>query len=71
LAALMQTAWRGFYLRPRPIARLARDAWASGSGGEALRLGAAMLRFSARPTPTNPPDERLGWALRRLMASAA
>jgi hypothetical protein len=30
-----------------------------------------MLRFSARPTATSAPDERLGWALRRLMASAA
>jgi hypothetical protein len=30
-----------------------------------------MLRFSARPTAANPPDERLGWAFRRLMASAA
>jgi anaerobic magnesium-protoporphyrin IX monomethyl ester cyclase len=46
LNRLMKTAWRGFYLRPRPMARLARDAWASGSWREAGRLGAAMARWA-------------------------
>ncbi len=49
LDRLMREAWRGFYLRPRPMARLARDAWASGSWREAGRLGAAMARWAIRP----------------------
>ncbi|MCB9741486.1 MAG: B12-binding domain-containing radical SAM protein [Alphaproteobacteria bacterium] len=63
LAALMRGAWRSFYLRPKPIARLARDAWASGATREAIRLGGAMARWSLRPTrPAEPrwqPDDRL------------
>ncbi len=46
LAQLMRRAWTGFYLRPRPMARLARDAWVSGSWREAGRLGVAMARWS-------------------------
>ena len=46
LDRLMRTAWTGFYLRPRPMARLARDAWASGSWREAGRLGVAMARWT-------------------------
>ncbi len=46
LADLLRQAWRGFYLRPRPMARLARDAWRSGSLVEAARLGGAMARWS-------------------------
>ncbi len=49
LAALLRQAWRGFYLRPRPMARLARDAWASGSVAEAGRLGLGMARWLAGP----------------------
>lgn len=45
LAGLMRQAWAGFYLRPRPLARLAQDTWASGSWREAGRLGAAALRW--------------------------
>lgn len=46
LNQLMRQAWSDFYLRPRPLARLARDAWASGSMGEALRLGRAIGRWA-------------------------
>ncbi len=46
LSALMRTAWRDFYLRPRPLARLARDAIASGSVNEAWRLSRATLRWA-------------------------
>ncbi len=49
LAALLRLAWRGFYLRPRPIARIARDAVASGSLAEAARLGLGMARWMAAP----------------------
>lgn len=48
LNALMREAWRGFYLRPRPLARLAGDAWASGSWLEAGRLGLGALRWGLR-----------------------
>jgi radical SAM superfamily enzyme YgiQ (UPF0313 family) len=47
LQALLRSAWTGFYLRPRPMARLLRDAVASGSIGEAVRLGAALGRWAA------------------------
>jgi radical SAM superfamily enzyme YgiQ (UPF0313 family) len=47
LARLLRRAWVGFYLRPRPIARLARDAWRSGSLQEGVRLGASLARWSA------------------------
>jgi anaerobic magnesium-protoporphyrin IX monomethyl ester cyclase len=47
LQALMRTAWTGFYLRPRPMARLLRDAVASRSIGEAWRLGAAWASWAA------------------------
>ena len=46
LQALLRTAWTGFYLRPRPMARLLRDAVASGSVGEAARLGRAWSRWA-------------------------
>jgi anaerobic magnesium-protoporphyrin IX monomethyl ester cyclase len=52
LASMLRQAWTGFYLRPRPMARLLRDAWSSGSMGEALYLGRAMGRWlgSSRST---------------------
>jgi radical SAM superfamily enzyme YgiQ (UPF0313 family) len=46
LQRLLRGAWTGFYLRPRPMARLARDAVASGAVGEAGRLAAAMGRWA-------------------------
>ena len=46
LSQLMRQAWSDFYLRPRPLARLARDAWTSGSFGEAMRLGRALGRWT-------------------------
>jgi len=46
LGRLLRRAWVGFYLRPRPMARLARDAWRSGSLREGLRLGRSMARWS-------------------------
>ena len=46
LAQLMRSAWRGFYLRPGPIRRLAVDAVRSGSIGEAVRLGRAWTRWT-------------------------
>lgn len=47
LQRLLREAWVGFYLRPRPIARLARDAVASGSLREAWRLAGALTRWAA------------------------
>lgn len=64
LAALMRQAWRGFYLRPRPLARLARDAVASGAGAEAARLGVAMARWSMQGRGWHP-DERWRWRAAR------
>ena len=46
LAKLMGQAWRGFYLRPKPLFRLGADAYHSGAWREALRLGGAMARWS-------------------------
>ena len=46
VARLLRKAWVGFYLRPRPMARLARDAWRSGSLGDGMRLGASLARWS-------------------------
>ena len=46
LQGLLREAWTGFYLRPRPMARLLRDAVASRSIGEAMRLGAAWGRWA-------------------------
>jgi anaerobic magnesium-protoporphyrin IX monomethyl ester cyclase len=46
LSQLMRHAWSDFYLRPRPLARLARDAWTSGSLAEAVRLGRALGRWT-------------------------
>ncbi len=46
LALLLRQAWIGFYLRPAPLARLARDAVASGSIEEAWRLGRALTRWA-------------------------
>lgn len=48
LARLLRTAWTGFYLRPRPMARIAHDAWRSGSLGEAARMGRAMGRWAVQ-----------------------
>lgn len=45
LQALLREAWTGFYLRPRPMARLLRDAVASGSISEAARLGRSWSRW--------------------------
>jgi anaerobic magnesium-protoporphyrin IX monomethyl ester cyclase len=45
LSRLIRSAWMGFYLRPRPIARLLRDAIASGSIDEAWRMGRALGRW--------------------------
>jgi radical SAM superfamily enzyme YgiQ (UPF0313 family) len=45
LSGLMREAWRGFYLRPRPMARFARDVWKSGSYREAGRIGRAALEW--------------------------
>lgn len=46
LQRLLRRAWTGFYLRPRPAARLARDAVRSGSIPEAVRLGSALGRWA-------------------------
>ena len=46
LAGLVRQAWTGFYLRPRPIARLLRDAIASGSIDEVWRLSRAFTSWS-------------------------
>ncbi len=48
LARLLRRAWVGFYLRPRPMARLARDAWRSGALQEGVRLGASLARWSVQ-----------------------
>jgi radical SAM superfamily enzyme YgiQ (UPF0313 family) len=45
LGRLVRAAWLGFYLRPRPMARLLRDAIASGSIDEAWRMGRALGRW--------------------------
>ena len=45
LGKLVRSAWLGFYLRPRPMARLLRDALASGSIDEVWRMGRAMGRW--------------------------
>lgn len=45
LGRLVRSAWLGFYLRPRPIARLLRDAVASGSIDEVWRMGRALSRW--------------------------
>ena len=45
LGQLVRQAWTGFYLRPRPMARLLRDAIASGSIDEAWRMGKALHRW--------------------------
>ena len=45
LGQLVRQAWAGFYLRPRPMARLLRDAIASGSIDEAWRMGRALHRW--------------------------
>jgi anaerobic magnesium-protoporphyrin IX monomethyl ester cyclase len=46
LGKLVRQAWTGFYLRPRPMARLVRDAIASGSIDEAWRMGKALGRWT-------------------------
>ena len=45
LADLLRSAWTGFYLRPRPLMRLGRDAFASGSVTEGMRLAAGLGRW--------------------------
>jgi len=45
LAGLMRSAWMGFYLRPRALGRLARDAVVSRSLGEAMRMGVGLARW--------------------------
>jgi hypothetical protein len=50
LDRLMRYAWRSFYLRPTPMARLAKDAVNSGSVSEAWRLGKNMARWSLGST---------------------
>ena len=49
LQALLREAWLGFYLRPRPVARLLGDAVASGSMAEAWRLAGALGRWVGGP----------------------
>ena len=46
LGKLVRQAWTGFYLRPRPMARLLRDAIASGAIDEAWRMGMALGRWN-------------------------
>ncbi len=49
LSQLMREAWTGFYLRPGPILRLARDAVASGSLREGIRLGRQLAQWRLSP----------------------
>ena len=46
LDRLMRQAWSGFYLRPRPLRRLAVDAVRSGSVDEGVRMAAAWARWA-------------------------
>ena len=46
LQALMRKAWLGFYLRPKPLSRLTRDAIRSGALPEGLRIAANMGRWA-------------------------
>jgi radical SAM superfamily enzyme YgiQ (UPF0313 family) len=46
LGRLMRQAWTGFYLRPRPLARITIDAVRSGSVNEGLRMVAAWARWA-------------------------
>ena len=48
LNTLMRSAWRQFWVRPKPMARLARDAVRSGSVMEGWRLGLQLARWSLR-----------------------
>ena len=65
LARLVRKAWTGFYLRPRPMARLLRDAWASGSIDEAWRMGRALSRWHGTAGPTrSAPAAAAGLLLR-------
>jgi anaerobic magnesium-protoporphyrin IX monomethyl ester cyclase len=45
LARLLRQAWSGFYLRPGPMWRLARDARASGSIDEGARMAKGLGRW--------------------------
>jgi len=47
LSTLLRDAWAGFYLRPRPILRLSRDALASGSLSEGARMAMGLGRWLA------------------------
>ncbi len=51
LRSLMRDAWVGFYARPRPIARLGRDIWRSGSLDEAARVVAGVGRWAWSTSP--------------------
>lgn len=46
LRRLMRQAWTGFYLRPRPLARLTVDAIRSGSVDEGVRMARAWARWA-------------------------
>ncbi len=46
LSRLMRQAWTDFYLRPRPMARILRDAINSGSLDEVARLSKAWARWA-------------------------
>lgn len=55
LGQMVRQAWTGFYLRPRPMARLLRDAITSGSIDEAWRMGRALTRWGARGSTRSTP----------------
>ena len=42
----MRKAWLGFYLRPKALSRLTRDAIRSGALPEGLRIAANMGRWA-------------------------
>ena len=46
LQALMRKAWLGFYMRPRAIGRLTRDAFRSGALPEGLRIAVNMGKWA-------------------------
>ena len=55
LSRLVRQAWTGFYLRPRPMARLLRDAITSGSIDEMWRMGRSLSEWSmSAPTKSAP-----------------
>ncbi|MEC8379797.1 MAG: radical SAM protein [Myxococcota bacterium] len=46
LQALMRKAWLGFYMRPRAIGRLTRDAFRSGALPEGIRIAVNMGKWA-------------------------